>query len=283
MTTATMPLNMKWSDEGPSIRFDILGLAIALALHTPLFFMKFNAHKKTVDTPRERLVAIDMVGQEIFKKEEAPPPPPVAPAAKENSLMEKLKALVHKEPPPPPKKEEVAKPLDLGPKQIDLKSKMAELPPVTPKIESKSGFKTDMDPKLAEEKKLAMNTGGPALAPLTASKVGTLTPKSTINSKSGFQVSKTESLSSIGGSGPKLADASAPAIAIRTGGRGALTVTDDVSSKVPKIDKILTLFFNDGRGGLSRRNPDQAELPLTPMKNDAPVPLRVATRNGEEA
>jgi hypothetical protein len=72
-------------------------------------------------------------------------------------------------------------------------------------------------------------------------------------------------------------------IAIRTGGRGALTVTDDVSSKVPKIDKILTLFFNDGRGGLSRRNPDQAELPLTPMKNDAPVPLRVATRNGEEA
>lgn len=222
MTTAAMPTNMKWNDEGPSFRFDVLGFVLALALHTPLFFMKFNEHKKSIDTPRERLVSIDMVGPEIFKKEEAPPPP-VAPVVKENSLMERLKALVHKEPPPPPapKKEEAPKQLDLGPKQIDLKSQMSQLPQVAPKIESKTGFKTDMDPKLAEEKKLAMNAGGPALAPLTASKVGTLSPKSTINSKSGFQISKTESLSSISGSGPKMADAAAPAIAIRSGSTGS--------------------------------------------------------------
>jgi TonB family protein len=136
--------------------------------------------------------------------------------------MERLKALVHKEPPPPePKKQEQEKQLATAPKQIDIKPDLKMPEKIEPKLASKTGFQTAADPTLVQDKKIALNAGGPALAPLSAQKLGTIEDRATLKSNKGsFQLNQGESISSIGG-GPKIADPSAPAIAIRTGANGS--------------------------------------------------------------
>src|SRR5687768_14117179 len=94
--THAIEFGTSWTDQGTSIRLDVVSLAVALALHAPLYFMKLDAHKKATDRPTSRLVAVDLIDPEAPKPVEAPPV-----EKKESSLMMKLKALVKKDPPPP--------------------------------------------------------------------------------------------------------------------------------------------------------------------------------------
>jgi hypothetical protein len=53
-----------------------------------------------------------------------------------------------------------------------------------------------------------------------------------------------------------------------------VTVTDDVKVKAPEADRGAALYFADERGNLSRRNPQQMELPL----REVPAPERAEAR-----
>ena len=221
MTAA--PLALSWTDQGTSFRMDVFCLALALSLHAPLMFMKFDAKKKTQDHRLNRLVGVDVIKAEDLYK---PKPKPVAapPAKKGNSLMDRLKALVKKEPPPPPPKPKTAakpKKIETGPQDIKLKANLDRPKLAAPKLKSKSGFKTAADPNLVKQKKIELNTLGAGVAPLSAKKVGVDKNRANVKKNRGsFQVSKSDSLSSIGGSGPGLADPTAPSINIRTGRKG---------------------------------------------------------------
>lgn len=239
MLTATAGVNVggSWSDQGTSIRLDVISLVMALALHAPLFFMKFDSHKKDVTESKTRLVSVDLVDEEALKPKEVAPPPPPPPAAKESGLMSKLKALVKKEPPPPPPEKKLEEKIAEMPKPLPLQAKLDMPEKLAPKLESKAGFKTTADPKLVEDKKLAMQGGVVGIAPLSASKLGTVADRSTLkSSKAGFQVAKNESISSIDGGGPALAGAgAAPTISIHTGTKGS---TEKFSAPAPqKSDK----------------------------------------------
>lgn len=54
-------------------------------------------------------------------------------------------------------------------------------------------------------------------------------------------------------------------------------VTDDVSVNLPQPDKEKTLLFSDDNGGLSRRDPNQKQLPFkdvtAPDDEEAPLAL----------
>lgn len=216
---ATINFTGSWAEQGTSIRFDMLSLALALALHAPLLFVKVDPKKKSADRPTSRLVAVDLIDPAVPKPVE--PPPPVV--KEDTGLMAKLKALVKKEPPPPPveKKVEPQKLTDV-PKPIELQAKLNTPEALQPKLESKSGFKTTLDPKLVEDKKLAMNAPA-GIAPLSAKKLGVMDDRAAIkNSKGNFQMSQKETLSGIGGDAPGLAGApAAPTIAIQTGKSGS--------------------------------------------------------------
>lgn len=212
------PAGVAWPDYSTSVRYDVLGLIFALALHTPLFFIKMDPKKKVVDSPASRLVAVDLMDEAALKKaQEAPPPPPIA--EKQDNLMSKLKALVRREPPPPPvPKPEAAKAPDLTPKTIDLAPK-ADLPaPAAPKLQSKSGFETTANPALVQEKKLAMMGAAPAPVALSAQKLGTIENRDAVKSDKGkFQISNKDVIGAIGGGSARIADPAAPTIAIPTG------------------------------------------------------------------
>ena len=223
---------MSWTNQGTSIRMDVMCLAFALALHAPLMFMKFETKKKAVDRRLERLVSVDVLDQ-IPEKKVAPPPVKVK--KKSGGLMAKLKALMKTKPPPPPPKPKVVqqpKKLDLGPKEIKLQPKLKTPEKLQAKLKTKSGFKTAADPKLVKQKQISLKSLGAGVAPLTAKKLGTLENRKQVKKNKGnFKVARGESLSSIGGSGPGLADPSAPTIAIKTGRRGS---TEKFSQAAPQ-------------------------------------------------
>ena len=238
MNTMTMALNTKinWSDSGTSIGIDGMCLLLALALHSPLYFVKFDMHKKAVDLDkRERLVAVDIMDSLPKPKVDVPPPPPVV-TEKKMSLMDKIKAMVKKDVPKPvpvkpvePPKEllDVAKKIELAPK-IDLPK------PVVPTLQEKGSFKTAVDPNLIKnEQKMLTNLG--SAAPLTVRKVGVIENRNQLkNDKGAFQIARNE-LSSIEGKGPALSVAAAPVIAIRSGSKGS---TENFSAAGPqKTDK----------------------------------------------
>jgi hypothetical protein len=50
-------------------------------------------------------------------------------------------------------------------------------------------------------------------------------------------------------------------LTIKPAGDNAVFVVDEVKSKPPEGDRPAALFFTDGRGNLSRRDPRQPELP----------------------
>jgi TonB family protein len=211
---------MSWSNQGTSIRMDVVSLLVALALHAPLTIMKFDTQKKAIDVPANRLVAIDIIDPEVPKPIPAPPPP----IAKENSFMAKLKALVKKEPPPPPPpvKKEPQK-LAEGPKPIALQPKL-ELPEkLAPPLQTKSGFSTTASQKLIDDKKLAMQSGIPGIAPLSAKKLGTIDDRAAVKADKGkFQIAKGEAISSIGGDVAGLSAGNAPTIALATGRKASV-------------------------------------------------------------
>jgi hypothetical protein len=172
---AEMVFPAHWSDHEPSFRMDILALILALALHAPLYYMRFDVRKQSMDHKASRLVAIDLIDEEALKKEPIPPPPP--PVVDKSSFMEKLKALVRKEPPPPvPVKKEVPKELATGPKPIQLEAKLKEAEKIQPALQTKSGFKTQADPNLVTQAQLKLKGDAAALAPLSASKLGATKP-----------------------------------------------------------------------------------------------------------
>ncbi len=51
-------------------------------------------------------------------------------------------------------------------------------------------------------------------------------------------------------------------IRIAPNGANTVIVTDDLKVKAPEAARPASLFFTDGRGNLSRRDPRQPELPL---------------------
>ncbi len=234
---ASIDLGSNWNEQGPSFGLDTLSFVFAIGLHIPLFFIQLNMPKKAIDTHKEKLVSVDLIEQ-IKPKEPEVAPTPVVAAPKGPSLMEKLKALVKKEPPPPappqikpvepPKLVDVPKPLALQPK-LDMPEK------IQPKLESKSGFQTQADPKLVNEQKLAMNAPIPGIAPMSAKKLGVVDDRNAVkNNKGNFQV-KSDSLKSIGGDGPGLSGGGAPVIAIQTGSKAT---TEKFSAPVTqKTDK----------------------------------------------
>ena len=69
-------------------------------------------------------------------------------------------------------------------------------------------------------------------------------------------------------------------------GAKVVTITDEITVKMPKEDKEATLMFTSEDGSLTRKNPDQKELVLREVpKTDAPlkeVALRQA-QGGPEA
>lgn len=206
-------LTMSWTDQGTSVRMDVLCLIIALLLHAPLLFVRLDLRKATVDRQRERLVAVDLI-------EPNAPKPVVAPAPKkEKSLFSKLKALVVKEPPPPPKPAPKMEPkkLDLAPKNIALDTKRLDTKISQPKLKTKVGFQTKAKSELVKEKQISLKNLGAGIAPLTEKKVGLVKDKGRMKQDKGnFQIARSETLTSIGG-GPAVADPTAPTIAIRSG------------------------------------------------------------------
>jgi TonB family protein len=209
-------------------------LILALGLHLPLLFMKFDVHKKAIDRPGERLVSVDLIEPEKPKPliEETPAPPP---APKENSMMAKLRALVHKEPPPPPPPAPKAVPDKLleAPKPLALQPKL-DLPKVAPTLASKTNFKTNADPKLVALQQKLANVPVAGIAPLSAAKLGVNDNRNAVkNNKGNFKIAQNESLKGIG-DGPSIANAG-PAIAIRTSRAGT---TQNFSAPVTqKSDK----------------------------------------------
>jgi TonB family protein len=224
---------LSWKDHETSLGWDVTSFLFAVALHLPLFFMKFDNHKKSIDAPSHRLVAIDLIEPELPKPVVEAPPPPIA---KENSLMERLKALVkHEPPPPPPEKKPVEQKLAEAPKAIPLAPKLDLPEKLAPKLESKAGFQTQADPNLVKQQQLAMNVAPTGIAPLSAKKLGTLDDRAKVmSSKGAFHVGQNEQLSGIG-NGPALAGAGAPVIALPTGKSGS---TEKFSAPVTqKSDK----------------------------------------------
>lgn len=218
----TMNIGMDWSQRS-SFGMDAMSVLVAIALHVPLYYMKLDFRRAIVDKPAERLVSIDLIDPTI-PKPVVPPPPPIV--DKGPSLMERLKALVKKEPPPPPplKKEIPDQKLADVPKPIELQAKLNLPEKIEPKLASKSGFQTNANPALIEDKKLAMQTAPAGIAPLSAQKLGTIDNRDIVKSDKGkFQISQNEKLSSIGGDGPGLAGAgNAPTIALQAGKSGSV-------------------------------------------------------------
>jgi len=232
-------MTLNWADQRPPLRLDVLCLIIALALHAPLLFQKYDFKGRYHDRKKlDRLVSVDLIEPEaLIKPAVVTPPPPVKTG---KSLFERLKALVKKEPPPPKPVEPKVEPkkLDLAPKEIKLEPKLNVPAPESAKLEGKKGFETKADPKLVQAQKLALNAGGAGLVPLTAQKLGVVNQGPKIKTgKNDFQVSKNEKLSGIGSAaGPKIEAAGAePAIAIRTGNKG--TVEKFAQAPQPKKDK----------------------------------------------
>lgn len=221
MYTSPIHFNYSWAEQGTSFKFDASCLIMALLLHVPLYFIKMDAHKKSSDRPTSRLVSVDLIEPEAPKPVVVAPPP----VPEKASMFEKLKALVKKEPPPPPPPApEVKQPEKLMdvPKPIELKAKLDNPALAQPKLESKSGFQTKLDPNLVKEQQLAAKNSGGSIAPLSAKKLGTMDDRTTLkNSKGNFQVSQKEQLNSIG-DGPALAGgAPAPTLALRTGNKAS--------------------------------------------------------------
>lgn len=219
--TPALRMGIGWADHGTSFGWDVASLLFAIALHMPLFFMKFDNHKKVTDAPNQRLVSVDLIEPELPKPVVVEPPPP--PVVKKDSFMERLKAMVKKEPPPPPPVEKKPLPDKLleAPKPIELQAKLDLPQKIEPKLESKSGFKTTEDAKLVQQKQLMMQNIPTGIAPLSAKKLGTIDDRTVVkNNKGSFQVSRNESLKGIGGDGPSLSGA-APVIAIQTGKTGS--------------------------------------------------------------
>lgn len=219
----TLNVGASWADQGTSIRMDVMSLVVALVMHVPLYYMKFDASKKSADRETERLVSIDLL--ETLKKEEPAPPPPPA-AAKGPSIREKLMKLVRKEPPPPAPVKKAAVP----DKIVDAASKIAIQPKldlaqkIEPRLQTKSGFQTKADAKLIEQKKLALNAAPAGVAPISAKRVGIIDDRSSVKSDKGKFAVGSRDVSDIGGdSGPSLAGAGeAPALQIRTGSKSSV-------------------------------------------------------------
>ena len=231
---AAFNIGSGWNNQRPTLGMDALSLIFALGLHLPLVFMKFDVHKKVIDRPGERLVSVDLIEPEKPKPvEETPalPPPPPKP-----TWMDKLKALAHKEPPPPPPPAPKPLPEKLleAPKPLALQPKL-DLPKVAPALESRAGFKPTADPKLLEQQQKLVNAPIPGIAPISALKLGVNDNRAAVkNSKGNFIIAYNYTLNGIGG-GPTLADAAAPAIAIRT---GRTATTENFSAPVTqKTDK----------------------------------------------
>lgn len=55
-------------------------------------------------------------------------------------------------------------------------------------------------------------------------------------------------------------------------GQHSVFISDEVKAKPPEPPRPKALFFSDGKGNLSRRDPRQAELPLKDVSADAPSP-----------
>ena len=214
---SVLALPMSWTDQGTSIRMDTICLTVALAMHIPLFFMRYDFSKSVVDRQTEKLVAVDLIDPA------APKPAPAPKVAKEPSgLFSKLKKLVRNDPPPPPKKLDQPKKIDLGPKEIKLDpSKMAKAQ--QPKLQSKSGFKTAANPELVKQEQIKLKSLGAGVAPLSSKKLGTTEDRTKVKSDRGnFKIASNSSLSGIGG-GAKggLVDPGAPTISINTGKSGS--------------------------------------------------------------
>ena len=229
---AAITMSMSWTDSGTSFRMDVVAFFLALALHAPLYFMKFDTHKKVIDRPTTRLVSVDLIDPEAEKKV-APPPPVVK--KEDSGLLDKLKALVRSEPPPPPKPVKPAQPAELkAPDPIQLQAKLNTPGKIESRIQDKGAFKTAADPTLVKEQQIALKAGGPLSAPLSANKVGVVENRAALKDDRGsFQVAKAEALKGIGG-GPAIADPAAPAIAIRTGSGGS---TEKFSAAPAMADK----------------------------------------------
>lgn len=239
VSAVAQSIGHSWAHEGRSIRIDVVCFLAALALHVPLYFMKIDASKATVDRPTERLISVDLLESMAPKPVQvAAPPAPAKP-----NLMDKLRMLVKREPPPPPvvppKPVVQDKPIDV-PKPIALAPKLDTPPPVSKTLESKAGFKTNADPKLIEEKQLALNTAPVGIAPLSAKKLGAIDDRTIVKKDRGnFQVSQKEQLSGIDDSPALAGAAAAPAIAIRTGR----------SASVEKFSAPVTQKSDKGRIG----------------------------------
>lgn len=59
-------------------------------------------------------------------------------------------------------------------------------------------------------------------------------------------------------------------------GQPTVFVADEVKTVIPQAEKPTSLFFADGRGNLTRRDPRQAELPLRDVSAPDAKPLRRA-------
>jgi hypothetical protein len=53
-------------------------------------------------------------------------------------------------------------------------------------------------------------------------------------------------------------------------GTGQYEIRDAITSKVPELDKGMTLMFGTPEGNLQRNDPNQRELPLREVQGDKP-------------
>ena len=183
--TALTPLSpWSWSDEGTSLRRDSLFLLLALLLHFPLIYLKFETVGQNA-TSAERLENVDFI-------EEAAPPTPVVPVpAPERSFLEKVSHFF-KPPPaiPAPKIKLPEKPVEVA--RPEIKAPVVQAPPeVKAKPLVSKEFQEKISAALKPREEDIVTT--PVVAPINLAKTsGAKAPAPALKDKGGFHMAQSE-------------------------------------------------------------------------------------------
>lgn len=135
---------VNWSIDGTSPpRLDVASLIVALLLHAPLYWVKFDNHSRAISLPTSRLVSIDLLVPEESTKSSSPSAPPQR--IKETQLIERIKTLVRRElPPPPPMVKEMV------PEKIELQTPKISVAPLSDKKHDETAIR--LNPKVDKGK-----------------------------------------------------------------------------------------------------------------------------------
>lgn len=68
-------------------------------------------------------------------------------------------------------------------------------------------------------------------------------------------------------------------IKVKPNGRGQMVLRDEIKSTVPKLDAPAVLMFNDVHGNLSRKDPNQPDLPMRGVSEEPDREVKMRDEN----